>query len=170
MTTLENKSHSNLLQQSPSFMDSIQSEDLKRSLLWHGIFLCTLGFIAGLFLPLYANPRAGLATHLLGITQGLFLAIVGLIYPHLKLSFTLARVNFWMLLISAYVGMVGEFMGAAFGLTKVFIITAQGFPPGSPWMENTVEIAIKGISTFILLSCFIILYGLRRIKSDSNSL
>lgn len=169
MSTLENKSDSNLLQQPPSFMDSIQSEDLKHSLLWHGIFLCTLGFIAGLFLPLYANPRAGLATHLLGITQGLFLAVVGFIYPHLKLSFTLARVNFWMLLIGTYVGMADVFMGAAFGLTKVFMIAAKGFPPGSAWMENTVEIAVKGISILILLSCFIILYGLRRIKSDSNS-
>ncbi len=169
MSTLENKSHSNWLQQAPSFMDSIQSEDLKRRLLWHGILLCTLGFIVGLFIPLYVNPRAGLATHLLGITQGLFLAVVGLIYPYLKLSFKLARVNFWMLLISAYIGMAGEFTGAAFGLTKVFIITAEGFPPGSAWMENTVEIAIKGISSFILLSCLIILFGLRRVKSDSNS-
>jgi (hydroxyamino)benzene mutase len=48
-----------------------------------------------------------------------------------------------MLVISAYVGLLGELLGAAFGLTKVFIITAQGLSPGISWMETSVEIAIS---------------------------
>lgn len=150
-----------------NFIDSSQSDDFKRRLLWHGIFLCTLGFIIGLFIPLYANPRAGLATHLLGITEGIFLAVVGLVYPNLKLSLFNAKLAFWMLLISAYVGLLGEFLGAAFGLTKVFLITAQGLTPSIAWMETSVEIAIKGISLFLLLACFILLFGLRQTKNHS---
>lgn len=169
MSTLEKNFQSNLFQQSSSLMDNSQSEDFKRRLLWHGIFLCTLAFIVGLFIPLYTNPRAGLATHLLGITQGIFLAVIGFCYPQLKLAFWVARANFWMLLISAYVGMIGEFLGAVFGLTRVFVITAMGLPESITWLETSVEIAIKGISSFILLSCFIVLYGLRKTKSDSSS-
>jgi hydroxylaminobenzene mutase len=150
-------------------MDSIQSEDFKRSLLWHGIFLCTIGFLLGLLIPLYANPRAGLAAHTLGITQGIFLAIIGFAYPQLKLSLWLGRAVFWMLLISVYVGQLGQILGAAFGLTRVFLITAQGLPEGSAWLETSVEIATKVITTFLLLACFIILYGLRPTKSGSSS-
>jgi (hydroxyamino)benzene mutase len=158
MTTLNKNFQSQL-------MDSIQSEDFKRRLLWHGIFLCTLGFIVGFFIPLYANPRAGLATHLLGITEGLFIAVIGLSYPQLKLPYWVAIANFWMLLVSAYVGIFGEFLGATFGLTRVFIITAIGFKETIPWLETVVEVSIKGISTLIILSCFIVLYGLRKDSS-----
>ncbi|MEH2458930.1 hypothetical protein [Nostoc sp.] len=169
MSTLEKPSESHLLKAPSSLMDSIHSEAFKHRLLWHGIFLCTLGFIVGLFIPFYANPRAGLATHLLGITQGLFLAVIGLCYPQLKLPLWVAKANFWMLLISAYLGIIGEFLGAVFGLTRVFVITAMGLPEGIPWLETGVEIAIKGISSFIIFSCFIVLFGLRQSKSNLNS-
>ncbi|MGH7997889.1 MAG: hypothetical protein ACREPR_00245 [Brasilonema sp.] len=151
-------------------MDSIQSQEFKHTLLWHGIFICLLGFVAGLFLPLYANPRTGLATHLLGITQGVFLAVIGLSYPQLKLPLWVARANVWMLLISAYVGLIAEFLAAVFGLSRMFLITAMGLPEGIPWLETSTEIAIKGISSFILLSCLIVLFGLRKTKSSSTSL
>jgi hydroxylaminobenzene mutase len=169
MSTLEKTSQSNLSETVSSEMNSVQSEAFKRGLLWHGIFISLLGFVVGLFLPLYANPRAGLATHLLGITQGLFLAVIGLSYPQLKLPLWVGRANFWMLLISAYVGMIAEFAGAAFGLSRMFIITAMGLPEGIPWLETSTEIAIKGISNFILLSCLIVLFGLRQTKTGSTS-
>ncbi|NMG08874.1 hydrogenase [Brasilonema sp. UFV-L1] len=151
-------------------MDSIQSQEFKHTLLWHGIFICLLGFVAGLFLPLYANPRTGLATHLLGITQGIFLAVIGLSYPQLKLPLWVARANVWMLLVSAYVGLIAEFLAAVFGLSRMFLITAMGLPEGIPWLETSTEIAIKGISSFILLSCLIVLFGLRKTQSSSTSL
>lgn len=151
---------------SMTLLNKLESEDFKRRLLWHGICLCTIGFIAGLFIPLYVNPRAGLATHLLGITEGLFLAVVGLCYPQLKLPLGLAKANFWMLVISAYVGIAGEFSGAIFGLTRVFIITAKGLPEANLLMETIVEISIKGISALVILSCLITLFGLSRKQNN----
>ncbi|PAX56528.1 hypothetical protein CK510_10125 [Brunnivagina elsteri CCALA 953] len=138
--------------------------------MWHGIFNCTLGFIIGLFIPLYANPRAGLAAHLIGITQGAFLAVIGLAYPQLKLQFWLGRVTYWLLVIGAYIGLLGQFLGAVFRLARMFIITGQGLPEGIPWMETSIEIANKTISTTLLLCCFVILYGLRGTKTDASSL
>lgn len=157
----EQISQSNSLDKLSITNDTIFREVLKRRLLWHGIFLCTLGFSAGLFIPLYANPRAGLATHLLGITEGLFIVAIGFCYPELKLSPRFGKINFWILLIGAYFGIFAEFLGAVFGLTRVFVITAMGLPETIPWLEMSVEIVIKGISILILLSCFIVLFGLR---------
>lgn len=169
MNILETPSESNLLETPSTEMDSIQSQDLKRRLLWHGIFICTLGFISGMFLPLYANPRAGLATHAIAITQGMFLAIIAFSYPQLKLSLWIARLTYWLLLISAYIGLLGQLLAAMFGLSRMFLITAHGLPEGIPWMETSVEISTKAVSNFLLIACFIVLYGLRKTKSDSTS-
>lgn len=168
MSTLETPSQSNLLGTPSSEMDSIQSQDFKRKLLWHGIFICTLGFISGLFIPLYANPRAGLATHAIAVTQGMFLAIIGIAYPQLRLSLWVARLTYWLLLISAYVGLLGQLLAAVFGLSRMFLITAKGLPEGIPWMETSVEISTKTVSNFLLVACFIILFGLRKTKTDSS--
>ncbi|MEO1376347.1 MAG: hypothetical protein AAFW70_18985 [Cyanobacteria bacterium J06635_10] len=151
-----------------TLMNSIESEAFKRKLLWHGIFLCTLGFIVGLFIPLYANPRAGLATHLLGITEGLFLVAIGFCYGELKLPLVVAKLNFWMLLVSAYFGLFGEFLGATLGVNRILVVTGIGLPENNPWLETSIELIIKCISIFILLSCFIVLFGLRGTKSNSN--
>ncbi|NMF62863.1 hypothetical protein [Brasilonema octagenarum] len=170
MSTLEKTSESNLLEKPPSSgMNSIQSEAFKRSLLWHGILFCTLGFILGLLIPLYANPRAGLAAHALSITQGMFLAIIGLSYPYLKLPLWIARASFWSFLISAYIGVIGQILAAAFALVRIFPMTGQGLPEGPAWLETAVEIPTKLMTTFLLLACFVILYGLRQTKSGSAS-
>jgi (hydroxyamino)benzene mutase len=148
-------------------MNNEQSEIFKRRLLWHGIFLCTLAFIIGLFIPLYANPRAGLAAHVLGITEGMFLAIVGFVYPQLKLPFSLAQTSFWMLIISAYVGLLGQFLSSAFGLKRILVITGTGTAEGNFWMETSVEIATKGISVLLLIACAIVLFGLRKTENEN---
>jgi (hydroxyamino)benzene mutase len=140
--------------------------EYKRRFLWHGFFLCFLGFIVPLFMPFYANPRTGLATHLLGITSGLFLMGVGLTLPYLKISQWIAKVKFWLLLVSSYIGLVAEFLGALFGLKNVFIVTGKDSLGGALWLEIGVEVSIKTITAFILVSCLIILFGLRRIKEN----
>jgi (hydroxyamino)benzene mutase len=152
----------------PSTLNHEQNEIFKRRFLWHGIFICTLGFIIGLFIPLYANPRAGLAAHTLGITEGIFLAIIGLVYPQLKLSFSLAQTSFWMLIISVYVGLLGQFLSAAFGLKKILVITGTGMSEGDFWIETGVEIATKGISVLLLIACAIVLFGLRKTENENT--
>jgi hydroxylaminobenzene mutase len=168
MSTLEKPSQSNLLETPSSLMDNIQAEAFKRGLLWHGIFITTLGFLLGLCIPLYANPRAGLAAHALAVTQGMFLAIIGFAYPQLNLSFWMARASYWMFLISAYTGVLSQVLGAAFELTRVFPVTAKGLPEGISWLETAVEIPTKAITLFILLACFIVLFGLRGTKADAK--
>ncbi|MBW4491194.1 MAG: hypothetical protein KME12_25840 [Trichocoleus desertorum ATA4-8-CV12] len=48
----------------------------QRRFLWHGFFLFFVGCIIPLFIPLYSNPRAGLAAHTIGLTLGLFASAV----------------------------------------------------------------------------------------------
>ena len=44
----------------------------------YGILLFFLGLVTGLVVPMLANPRMGLSSHLEGLMNGMFLIILGL--------------------------------------------------------------------------------------------
>jgi hypothetical protein len=50
-------------------------------LLQVGAALFLLALFVGIAIPAFAVPRLGLSTHLLGITQGIFLLVLGLVWP-----------------------------------------------------------------------------------------
>lgn len=153
---------------SKTLLNQYEIEEYRRSFLWHGFFLFFLGCIIPLFIPLYTNPRAGLAAHTIGLSLGTFLICVGLALPYIQLSKLLAKVTFWFLLLSSYVGLGSQVLGAAIGLTKTLLITAKGFPQGPLWIETSVEIAVKVITSFVFFACIIILFGLRRVKVEQR--
>ena len=53
------------------------------------VFLIAL--LVGLAVPKFAVPRLGLSAHLIGIMQGLFLMVSGLLWPKLQLTRATAR-------------------------------------------------------------------------------
>ena len=65
--------------------------DYGRKLIFYGIMLFLIGLITGLIIPLLQNPRMGLSSHLEGIMNGIFLMIIGLIWPKLTLTDKLSR-------------------------------------------------------------------------------
>ena len=58
----------------------IDVEDSKRRLMWHGMFLFLLGLLTGLVEAHFTNPRMGLAAHLEGVMNGIFLVALGAIW------------------------------------------------------------------------------------------
>ncbi|MGH8008434.1 MAG: hypothetical protein ACREQ3_15675, partial [Candidatus Binatia bacterium] len=65
-------------------------------LLQVGLLLFLFALLVGLVIPKFAVPRLGLSVYLLGIMQGTFLAVLGLLWPKLKLTQRMARVGFWL--------------------------------------------------------------------------
>ncbi len=59
-------------------------EDSKRRLLWHGMFLFLLGLITGFVEQKFSNPRMGLAAHLEGVMNGIFLVAPGAAWADLR--------------------------------------------------------------------------------------
>ncbi len=56
-------------------------EDTHRRLMWHGMFLFLLGLITGFIESRFANVRMGLAAHLEGVMNGIFLVALGAAWP-----------------------------------------------------------------------------------------
>lgn len=144
-----------------------ERQEYRRRFLWHGFLLFILACITITFFPLYTNPNAALAAHKIGLMLGIFFMSVGLAFPYLQFSKLLALLTFWLLIVTAYVGLGGQVLAAIFGLTKGFPFSGVGAPGGSLWMEIGVDIANKSISVLLLLACGFILFGLRRIKGNS---
>ena len=61
-----------------------------RRLLRHGLWVFLLGLGTGLVMvagvPIFANPRLALAGHLVGVTNGMFLLLLGLVVEKVDLS------------------------------------------------------------------------------------
>ena len=59
-------------------------EDPRRRLLWHGMFLFLLGLLTGFVEQQFTNPRMGLAAHLEGVMNGIFLLALGAVWAAVR--------------------------------------------------------------------------------------
>ena len=55
-----------------------------RHLMWHGMFLFLLGMLTAFVEPRVTNVRMGLAAHLVGLTNGIFLISLGAIWSEAR--------------------------------------------------------------------------------------
>ena len=60
-------------------------ETANRRLMWHGMFLFLLGLITGFLEQHFTNVRMGLAAHLEGVMNGIFLLVLGATWPQVQL-------------------------------------------------------------------------------------
>ena len=67
-------------------------------LLQAGALLFILGLLVGFAVPLFANPRVALSSHLEGVMNGTVLLVLGLVWPRLRLDRTARRTGFWLVL------------------------------------------------------------------------
>ena len=67
-----------------------------------GALLFLIGLLSGFATPEMTNPRMGLAAHLEGVMNGMFLAVVGLVWSRVSLSNRLSTLTFWSLLYGTF--------------------------------------------------------------------
>ncbi|HUJ27466.1 MAG TPA: hypothetical protein VLW85_15685 [Myxococcales bacterium] len=111
--------------------------DTRQGLVRHGLTLFLAGLLTGFFVPLAANPRAGLAGHLEGVTNGTFLLALGCAWPLLGLGASAARAVYALVLFGTWANWLGTTLSAVFGTSKATPIAGAGHA-GSPLQENLV--------------------------------
>lgn len=129
-------------------------------LLQLGIVLFLLGLLAGLAGPALANPRMGLATHLEGVMNGLFLVALGLVWPRLSLSPRLQTATFWLAVYGTFANLAATFLAAVSGAGAMMPIA------GGRAGDATQEAVISGLLVSLALAdiavCLLVLAGLRQ--------
>ncbi|WP_297335331.1 hydrogenase [Algoriphagus sp.] len=128
-------------------------------LVFLGIFLVTLGLVVGLIIPFFANPRMGLSSHLEGIMNGIFLVILGLIWPRVKLSKKWMTLTFWLAVYGSFANWFGVLLAAIFNAGGQLTVAAQG-KKGSDLAELSVNFFLVTLTLAMLLVCTVLLVGL----------
>ncbi len=136
-------------------------DDSKRRLLWHGMFLFLLGLITGFVEPQFTNPRMGLAAHLEGVMNGIFLLALGAIWTEIRLSAPVKAAAYWSALCGTYANWLFTTLAAVFGTGALSPITAAGHS-ALPWKENLVTVGFVGVGLVIVSTAVLVLWGLRR--------
>lgn len=136
-------------------------ENCRRRLLWHGMFLFLLGLITGLAEQKFDNPRMGLAAHLEGVMNGIFLLALGSAWTEVILPRRLKAATYWGALYGAYANWVVTTLAAIFGTAALSPITAAGHS-AQAWQESVVTFGFGSVGIALVASSMLLLLGLRR--------
>ena len=135
-------------------------ETANRRLMWHGMFLFLLGLITGFLEQHFTNVRMGLAAHLEGVMNGIFLLALGSIWPQVQLPRAAKRAAYWTALYGTYVNWLFTTLAAVFGTATLSPITAAGHT-GKPWQESLVTAGFLSVGLAITACSLLLLWGLR---------
>lgn len=138
--------------------------DLKETqphrLIFLGVTLFLIGLIVGLFVPVFANPRMGLSSHIEGILNGIFLIVLGLIWNRINLSERWLKINFWLAIYGTFANWFAMLFAAVFNAGKMLNIAAKG-KEGSPLAEAIITFLLLSLSAAMIVLCIITLVGLK---------
>src|ERR1700722_9252500 len=135
-------------------------QNAHRRLMWHGMFLFLLGLFTGFAEPHFVNMRMGLAAHLEGVLNGIFLLALGATWSEVRLSPGAKAAAFWTALYGSYVNWLVTTLAAAFGTGALSPITASG-RTALAWQEQGVTIGFVSVAIAIILCSLLVPLGLR---------
>ena len=131
------------------------------NLIFLGILLFLFGLIVGLIVPILANPRMGLSSHLEGVMNGMFLVLLGLIWHKIELSIKWLKITFWLAIYGTFVNWLGILIAAIYNAGEMLSIAAKG-TKGPLLAEGLVNFSLISLTIAMLAICIIILIGLKR--------
>jgi hydroxylaminobenzene mutase len=137
-------------------------------LLQLGILLFFFALLVGFAVPRFNIPRIGLSAHLLGIMQGIFLMVTGLLWPKLKLTRTISRVGFLLVIYGCFAAWIANLMAAIWGAGNTMLPIAAGQAHGSALQEEIIAIALRTAAVSLVAAAIVILWGLRFFSSEQK--
>jgi (hydroxyamino)benzene mutase len=144
----------------------IAMESSNRQLMWHGMLLFLLGLLTSLAEQHFTNVRMGLAAHLEGVMNGIFLVALGAIWAEVRLPSQAKATAYWTALYGTYVNWLSTTLAAVFGTAANTPIAAAGYS-GQPWQEALVTAGFLTTGLSIIAASVFVLWGLRARASQS---
>ena len=132
-----------------------------RRLLQLAVVLLLVALLIGLAIPALAVPRLGVAAHVNGVIGSLFLAVLGLVWPQLRLGPRALTWAFWLAPYSFFVATLMPFLGALWAAGGSMLPLAAGTARGSPFQEGVIGVGLVSSVVAVLALCVLLLVGLR---------
>lgn len=133
-----------------------------------GIALFLAALLTGFVVHKMPLPRLALSTHLLGLMQGTFLAVVGLLWPRVKLGRILCETTFVLLVYGCFAAWLANFAGAIWAAGGALVPFAAGHAQGSAVQEGLIKFGLRSAAVSLVLSLLFLLWGLRLYDSNTE--
>ncbi|WP_297593767.1 hydrogenase [Mycobacterium sp.] len=124
-----------------------------------GLVLLLLGLLSGIAVPALKNARMALASHLEGLLNGMFLLLLGLLWPHIHLPDAWGITAVALIVYSAYANWLATLLAAAWGAGHRFAPIATGDYEASAPKERVVSFLLVSLSLPILVGVGIVIVG-----------
>ena len=126
-----------------------------------GMLLFLFALLVGLVVPRFAVPRLGLSTHLLGIMQGIFLMVLGLLWPRLQITPLASRIGVFLAIYGCFAAWTANLSAAIWGAGNSMLPLAAGQAHGSSLQEALITVALRSAAVSLIAAALLILWGLR---------
>jgi hydroxylaminobenzene mutase len=130
-------------------------------LIFNGMLLFLLGLLVGLIVPLLANPRMALSSHIEGVLNGMFLVILGLIWQRLNLSEKQLKITVILAIYGTFANWFGILIAAIFNAGGNLNVAANG-KVGDPIIESIVNFLLVSLSLAMIIISILVLIGLKK--------
>ena len=134
-----------------------------------GILLFILALLVGLGVPKFAVPRLGLSAHLLGVLQGIFLIVIGVLWPRLRVTRVMSRIGFFLAIYGCFAAWLANLSGAIWGAGNSMLPIAAGQAHGSRLQEEVIAIALRSAAVALVAVAILIFWGLRTFPAGKSA-
>ena len=124
-----------------------------------GLVLFLLGLLTGIAVPALKNARMALASHLVALLNGMFLLLLGLLWPHIHLADAWGITAVVLIVYSAYANWLTALLAAAWGAGRRLAPIAAGDYEASAPKERVVSLLLVSLSLSILVGVGIVIVG-----------
>jgi hydroxylaminobenzene mutase len=125
-----------------------------------GLVLFLVGLLTGFAVPALKNPRMALSSHLEAVLNGMFLVLLGLLWPHIDLPHAWAVAALVLIVYSAYANWLASLLAAAWGAGRKLAPIAAGDHQTSATRERVVSLLLVSLSLSIVVGVTIVIVGL----------
>lgn len=144
------------------------SDRRSHRLLQLGMVRFLLGLLTGFAVPVLANPRMGLSSHLEGVLNGIFLLALGLMWPRLELGRVAAAATWWLAIYATFANWLATLLAAAWGAGRSMPIAA-GAHQGTASQETVIVVLLFSLSAAVVAVSGMVLWGIRRLPAAAAS-
>ena len=138
--------------------------DYAQRLMFNGFVVFLLGLVIGFFsyIGMLWSGQLGVIAHLEGLLNGMFLAILGLIWGRMVLSERQQRFTYWLAIGSVYLNYGQAAWFAKFGRYRATTLFPANRTPFSVLETMVLDGALLFLTLGFITCAVMILWGLRR--------
>src|ERR1700757_885539 len=125
-----------------------------------GLILFLVGLLTGFAVPALKNPRMALSSNLEAVLNGMFLVLLGLLWPHINLPNAWAVAAVVLIVYSAYANWMTALLAGAWGAGRKLAPIATGDHQASAVKERVVSFLLVSLSLSIVVGVTMVIVGL----------